>query len=172
MKAAATAQRHFALSLYQAILRAHRLVLDPIMRDMGDTYVRDEFKRHKTATPQFLQPFFEQWLQYLADLKQMSQQQQGDAQGQQQQVRIGRDLTPSEQQALSDEQSKQLSELQRESQKIDLLWDSALDEVEKEQRQAGGEGQQQQQQQQKDTMADDASPPPAGGVYKYTPPTQ
>lgn len=54
MKAAAEAQRQFALHLYRAILSAHKITLDPILRDMGDTYVRDEFKRHKTAKPQYV----------------------------------------------------------------------------------------------------------------------
>lgn len=56
-----SAQREFALSLYKALLKSHRIVLDPIMRDMGDTYLRDEWKRHKNAQLIYLQPFFEQW---------------------------------------------------------------------------------------------------------------
>lgn len=59
---AAHAQRAFALRLYKALLVAHRMVLDPEMRMLGDSYVREEFKRHKDAKPQHVQPFFQQWL--------------------------------------------------------------------------------------------------------------
>ena len=62
MKQAAAAQRSFSLRLYRALLRSHRAVLPSVMRDLGDAYVREEFKRHKTATPQHLNAFFREWL--------------------------------------------------------------------------------------------------------------
>jgi len=140
MRAAADAQRHFALSLYKAILNAHRLVLDPIMRDMGDTYVRDEFKRHKDAQPQYLQTFFQQWLTYLSELKRMSdtimmQHSNADSHDDDGGIRFGRELSAEERESLNEEQRKQLFELETESKKIDQLWDTALDEVERTQRQ-------------------------------------
>lgn len=66
MKEAAMMQRSFSLKLYKAILKAHRVKLPSALRELGDTYVRDEFKRHKTAQPEFLNSFFTQWLQCLA----------------------------------------------------------------------------------------------------------
>lgn len=56
------AQRSFALRLYKAIMRAHRAVLPEAMRSLGDTYVREEFKLHKTAKPQHLHGFFTAWI--------------------------------------------------------------------------------------------------------------
>lgn len=58
-----SAQRSFALRLYKALLRAHRTVLPDAMRSLGDAYVREEFKLHKTAKPQHLHGFFTQWIQ-------------------------------------------------------------------------------------------------------------
>jgi uncharacterized protein YqiB (DUF1249 family) len=65
MKAASSeqAQRSFALRLYKALLRAHKTVLPDAMRSLGDAYVREEFKLHKSAKPQHLNGFFTQWLQ-------------------------------------------------------------------------------------------------------------
>ena len=57
------AQRAFALKLYKAILRAHRTVLPEAMRSLGDAYVREEFKLHKSAKPQHLHGFFTAWIQ-------------------------------------------------------------------------------------------------------------
>lgn len=58
----AKVQRSLSLRLYKAILASHRQ-LPPEMRLIGDLYVREEFQRHKTAKPEHLRPFFEQWLQ-------------------------------------------------------------------------------------------------------------
>ena len=55
-------QRKFSLRLYRAILTTHRS-LPSEMRAIGDIYVREEFKLHKNAKPEHLQPFFDQWLQ-------------------------------------------------------------------------------------------------------------
>ena len=54
-------QRSLSLRLYKSILASHRQ-LPPEMRTIGDLYVREEFQRHKTAKPEHLRPFFEQWL--------------------------------------------------------------------------------------------------------------
>jgi hypothetical protein len=54
-------QRNLSLRLYKSIMRSHR-ALPSGMRDVGDVYVREEFKLHKTAKPEHLGPFFEQWI--------------------------------------------------------------------------------------------------------------
>ena len=54
-------QRDLSLRLYKSIMRSHRALPEGI-RDVGDVYVREEFKLHKTAKPEHLGPFFEQWI--------------------------------------------------------------------------------------------------------------
>ena len=56
-----------ALSIYRQILRVHRQKLPPPMREMGDSYLRDEMRRHKEAqtTPQQWKTFTAEWQKYL-----------------------------------------------------------------------------------------------------------
>ena len=46
--------------LYKTILKLHR-GLPPDLAYMGDMYVKDEFKRHKQATPEQTITFMESW---------------------------------------------------------------------------------------------------------------
>ena len=46
--------------LYKAILRLHRGLL-PEIRALGDQYVKDEFRRHRNADPQFIPVFMTEW---------------------------------------------------------------------------------------------------------------
>ena len=39
------------LALYRAVLRCHAQKLPPPLRSMGDSYARDEFRRHRDANP-------------------------------------------------------------------------------------------------------------------------
>eukprot|EP00461_Guttulinopsis_vulgaris_P003475 UN03476 len=68
-------QRDFSLKLYRSILRAHRY-LPPDMRMVGDVYVQEEFRAHRNAKPQHLQPFYEQWIGYLGHLREAFQQEE------------------------------------------------------------------------------------------------
>ena len=104
-KQAMAAQRSFSLRLYRALLRSHRAVLPSVMRDLGDAYVRSEFKRHKAASPQHLQPFFREWLRYLS---QMQAQGQGG---------YGAELDAEWQAAMSEEQRQSLQQLKQEAEK-------------------------------------------------------
>ena len=61
-------QRARALGLYRGILRAHR-DLPREMKNLGNAYVREEFRRHRAAQARFLVPFFVEWERYLADLR-------------------------------------------------------------------------------------------------------
>ena len=46
--------------LYKTILKLHRgLPLE--LKALGDQYVKDEFKRHKTAEAQFVPVFVKEW---------------------------------------------------------------------------------------------------------------
>ncbi len=46
--------------LYKMILRLHRSLPQDI-RDVGDKYVREEFKKHKNADSAFIGPFMIEW---------------------------------------------------------------------------------------------------------------
>merc|ERR1711968_378457 len=52
-----------ARTLLRGILRMHRQ-LPPMQRQLGDRYVLEEFRQHKTATPQQAKQFMEQWGMY------------------------------------------------------------------------------------------------------------
>ncbi len=46
--------------LYKTILRLHRALPSEI-RELGDQYVRDEFRRHKTIEKEYVAPFMLEW---------------------------------------------------------------------------------------------------------------
>ena len=63
--------RTAALSLYRSILRAHQKHLAtqrPEMKELGDAYVKSEFRLHKTATPEQAASFMREWNTYLEQL--------------------------------------------------------------------------------------------------------
>lgn len=46
--------------LYKTILRLHRGMPDAL-RELGNNYVKDEFKRHKNCSPTESQKFMNEW---------------------------------------------------------------------------------------------------------------
>lgn len=54
------------LVLYRSILRIHRSKLPTPMRQLGDRYVREEFKAHASpkTTPEQWQTFLDEWQRY------------------------------------------------------------------------------------------------------------
>ncbi|GIL75719.1 hypothetical protein Vretimale_15245 [Volvox reticuliferus] len=59
------------ISLYREVLKLHRERLPPPVRDLGDSYVRAEFRSHlrgKTTMSQWTQ-FVNEWRGYLATLR-------------------------------------------------------------------------------------------------------
>jgi hypothetical protein len=48
------------LRLYKTILRLHQSLPNEL-RDLGNQYVRDEFRRHKNAQPEFVTNFMIEW---------------------------------------------------------------------------------------------------------------
>jgi len=48
------------LRLYKTILRLHQS-LPYELRELGNQYVRDEFRRHKNAEPEFVTNFMVEW---------------------------------------------------------------------------------------------------------------
>ncbi|VDM20879.1 unnamed protein product [Hydatigera taeniaeformis] len=53
--------------LYKMLLRTHK-ALPPELRELGDRYVREEFKRHKNCDSIYIGPFMMEWTRYLVDL--------------------------------------------------------------------------------------------------------
>ncbi|KAJ7412902.1 hypothetical protein BTVI_45013 [Pitangus sulphuratus] len=49
-----------ARRLYRRLLRLHR-ALPPALRDLGDRYVKEEFRRHRAAGPAEAQRFLREW---------------------------------------------------------------------------------------------------------------
>jgi Complex1_LYR-like len=55
-----------AFNLYRSILRAHSKYLSFEMKELGDAYVKSEFRQHKSVTKkEHLDQFFSAWEQYL-----------------------------------------------------------------------------------------------------------
>lgn len=94
-----------ALALYARIFRAHRTRLPHHLRELGDAYVREEFKRHKKADAKFLTAFFKEWNGYVEMLEQQS-----PAMG-----TLGRDLDPAAVANMTAEQKEQLARLKTEA---------------------------------------------------------
>lgn len=95
--------------LYKAILRLHR-GMPGELRALGDQYVRDEFKRHKTAEPEFVPVFMKEWTNYALTMsKQMGRKSGYD--------RFGVKLSEEDLSKFSEEQIGQLFELYEEMQK-------------------------------------------------------
>mmetsp|Transcript_9357 Transcript_9357/g.14297 ORF Transcript_9357/g.14297 Transcript_9357/m.14297 type:complete len:132 (-) Transcript_9357:26-421(-) len=53
------------ISLYKNILRAHARYLPHEMKQLGDAYVKAEFRLHTKAKPEQLEGFFAEWNKYL-----------------------------------------------------------------------------------------------------------
>ncbi|KAL7513328.1 hypothetical protein ACHAXN_010724 [Cyclotella atomus] len=71
-----------ALTLYKSILRAHSKYLPMEMRQLGDAYVKSEFRLHKSKTKQEqLQQFFTEWDKYLIHIEQTGRKQQSAKSG-------------------------------------------------------------------------------------------
>ncbi|CAM9354105.1 unnamed protein product, partial [Choristocarpus tenellus] len=91
--------------LYRDILRQHRISLpSQIHRDLGDRYVRSEFKAHKDATDEHVEAFMNGWTGYLNQLRQQPDQ-----------GRVGKPLSEGEVATLSEEQRGQLLKFRQES---------------------------------------------------------
>lgn len=58
-----------AILLYRSILKAHRRSLPLELSQIGDSFVRNEFKLHKNASPEQAIKFFQEWEGYLETLK-------------------------------------------------------------------------------------------------------
>ena len=61
-----------ALQLYRAILREHRRSLPQEMREVGDKFVRHEFRLHKKVSQEVAAGFLRGWEDYLASVRSQS----------------------------------------------------------------------------------------------------
>ena len=58
------------LTLYRRILRLHKAHLPPSLRSLGDSYLRSEFRLHKSVTDQpKLTSFLTEWSRYASKLE-------------------------------------------------------------------------------------------------------
>ncbi|XP_046653386.1 succinate dehydrogenase assembly factor 3, mitochondrial-like [Daphnia pulicaria] len=109
--------------LYKTILRIHRgLPLE--IKAIGDQYVKDEFKRHKTCQPQEVNQFMTGWVDYAVTLA----KQLNVSQLKKQTPALGKHLTPEELDLFKDDQISQLHELMQEAikPKVDSVEDDIL----------------------------------------------
>lgn len=94
------------LQLYRQILRAHASVLPPPLRVMGNSYAKEEFRRHRDAktTPAQWSAFVQEWQRYLSMLRGNADLPEGSG-----------DIPEDVLQSLSAEQKAQLARLQEEA---------------------------------------------------------
>ena len=100
-----TVDRSKVLSLYRSLLRLHsKCGLSPEMKQMGDAYVKSEFRQHQSVTnPNQIQQFIKEWELYHEQMKLQS-------------GRYGQDLPPDIE--LTDEQKNQLEKLRQEARNV------------------------------------------------------
>ncbi|VDM73011.1 unnamed protein product [Strongylus vulgaris] len=104
-------KRILSLAFDSIVSRLH-YGLPPPARIMGDTYVKDEFRRHKDATPEQTAVFVNEWTNYCVTLaKQLSQK--GIVKG-----FIGKDLEPEKLDSFAEDQLRQLLDLKLESERM------------------------------------------------------
>ncbi|KAM6975018.1 succinate dehydrogenase assembly factor 3, mitochondrial [Tautogolabrus adspersus] len=106
-------------SLYKRILVIHRFL--PIdLRALGDQYVKDEFRRHKRASPEEVHNFMAEWENYKDTLQSQVLESAGEGLGP---GKLGADLSDGKLGNFQEEQMGQLYELMLESTKPNRQFD-------------------------------------------------
>uniref|UniRef100_A0A8C7FM43 Succinate dehydrogenase assembly factor 3 n=1 Tax=Oncorhynchus kisutch TaxID=8019 RepID=A0A8C7FM43_ONCKI len=106
-------------SLYKRILLLHRFL--PIdLRALGDQYVKDEFRRNKTAAPEEVTVFMREWGNYRDTLQTQVLE---SARDRLKKVEFGAELSEGDLKLFQDEQVGQLYELMLESTKPNRQFD-------------------------------------------------
>ncbi|KAM5255799.1 succinate dehydrogenase assembly factor 3, mitochondrial [Ctenodactylus gundi] len=100
-------------SLYRRILQLHR-ALPPDLKALGDQYVKDEFKRHKTVGSEEAKRFLQEWEAYAAILWQQASE---NRQNTTEKACFGTSLSEDKLNDFRDEQIGQLQELMQEATK-------------------------------------------------------
>jgi len=100
--------------LYKTILKLHRgFPLE--LQALGDQYAKDEFRRHKNATPEQAQTFMQEWTNYAITIaKQLG------IRGTHQSKSIGQSFTEKDLEDFNTEQIYQLFELHETATKPEL----------------------------------------------------
>ncbi|XP_075867616.1 succinate dehydrogenase assembly factor 3, mitochondrial [Nelusetta ayraudi] len=107
---AASAHISSVRSLYKRILVLHRFL--PIdLKALGDQYVKDEFRRHKSASPEEVKRFMKEWEIYKNTLQSQVLLSAGRS------VKFGADLAEEKISHFQEDQIGQLYELMLESTK-------------------------------------------------------
>ncbi|XP_070778226.1 succinate dehydrogenase assembly factor 3, mitochondrial [Enoplosus armatus] len=100
-------------SMYKRILVLHRFL--PIeLRALGDQYVKDEFRRHKSASPEEVKNFMTEWENYKDTLQTQVLESAAEGLGS---VKFGANLSDGKLGNFQEEQMGQLYELMLESTK-------------------------------------------------------
>ncbi|KAL6099317.1 succinate dehydrogenase assembly factor 3, mitochondrial [Pungitius pungitius] len=116
---AASAHVSSVRSLYKRILVLHRFL--PIdLRALGDQYVKDEFRRHKSAAAEEAKGFMAEWKNYKDTLQTQVLESAG---GQKRSVKFGANLPDGTLGSFQDDQIGQLYELMLESTKSSRQFD-------------------------------------------------
>ncbi|KAJ8373152.1 hypothetical protein AAFF_G00270580 [Aldrovandia affinis] len=103
-------------SLYKRILLLHRFM--PIdLRALGDQYVKDEFRRHKSASPEEAKSFMKEWEGYRDTMQAQVLESAGGSGGQAPSAAFGAELSDDRLKQFQEEQIGQLYELMLESTK-------------------------------------------------------
>ncbi|XP_060916052.1 succinate dehydrogenase assembly factor 3, mitochondrial [Labrus mixtus] len=106
-------------SLYKRILVLHRFL--PIdLRALGDQYVKDEFRRHKRASPEEVNNFMSEWENYKDTLQSQVLESAGEGLGP---GKLGVELCDGKLSDFQGEQIGQLYELMLESTKPNRQFD-------------------------------------------------
>ncbi|XP_021047313.1 succinate dehydrogenase assembly factor 3, mitochondrial [Mus pahari] len=100
-------------ALYRRILQLHR-ALPPDLKALGDQYVKDEFRRHKSVGPGEAQRFLKEWETYAAVLWQQAEDSRQSSTGK---PCFGTSLPEEKLNDFRDEQIGQLQELMQEATK-------------------------------------------------------
>ncbi|XP_055253563.1 succinate dehydrogenase assembly factor 3, mitochondrial-like [Moschus berezovskii] len=98
---------------YRRILLLHR-VLPPDLKDLGDQYVKDEFRSHKTTGSKEAERFLQEWEAYAAVLRQQAHE---NRQNPTEKACFGISLPEEKHNDFRDEQTGQLQELMQEATK-------------------------------------------------------
>nr|XP_003222170.1 PREDICTED: succinate dehydrogenase assembly factor 3, mitochondrial [Anolis carolinensis]XP_008110765.1 PREDICTED: succinate dehydrogenase assembly factor 3, mitochondrial [Anolis carolinensis] len=114
-------------TLYRKILQLHR-ALPLELKALGDQYVKDEFRRHKSVGPEEAQKFLQEWENYAAVLWEQAGQHAQSSSGR---PRFGSHLSEEKLHALRDEQVGQLKELMDEATKPKRQFDILDDKEDK-----------------------------------------
>ncbi|XP_030741159.2 succinate dehydrogenase assembly factor 3, mitochondrial [Echinops telfairi] len=101
------------LALYRRILQLHQ-VLPPDLKALGDQYVKDEFRRHKSVGSDEAQRFLQEWEAYAAMLWQQANE---SRQNSTEKASFGTALPKEKLNDFRDEQIGQLQELMQEATK-------------------------------------------------------